>query len=271
MRQGIDYSFGRPGGAAIAAAGCAFALRYVPYPGNGGKGITREEMADLQSHGIAIGLVFESTAGRALDGAAAGVQDALVCVTSMSALGWPSDRPFYFAVDFDATARQLDAIDVYLAGAITVLGADRVGVYGSYAVVEHCLQSGSASWLWQTYAWSHGRRSPAAHLYQYLNGQTLNGAAVDLDEALDGDVGLWPHEEEGMTDDECYAIFGSTENLEDGTPDWPTRHANARYRLAEAAAGRAPTVRDLATTGDGSGTTTAEVIAEIERRLARDG
>lgn len=104
---------------------------------------------------------------------------------------------------------------------------------------------------------------PWAH--QYASTPALCGRNRDRNEIVTED------EEDGMTDDECYAIFGSTENLEDGTPDWPTRHANARYRLAEAAAGRAPTVRDLATTGDGSGTTTAEVIAEIERRLARDG
>lgn len=50
----------------------------------------------------------------------------------------------------------------------------------------------------------------------------------------------------GMSDKDVLAVFGSTENLPDGTPDWPTRLTNAQYRLAESAAGRSPSVRDLA-------------------------
>lgn len=189
--KGIDYSWSRPGGAAIKAAGFTFAMRYVPYPGDSGKGLTLEEIADLHGHGISIALVFESTAGRALEGYSAGTMDAQTCMTATRVLGLP-DMPFYFAVDFNATSGQLVGVDDYLSGAAAVLGADRVGVYGSYRVVEHCWDILSARWWWQTYAWSGGNRSAHAHVYQYSNGETLNGGAVDYNEAIDGYFGQWP-------------------------------------------------------------------------------
>lgn len=189
--KGIDYSWARPTGAAIKAAGFDFVMRYVPFPGDQGKGLTVAELADLRANGLAVGLVFETTADRALAGADAGAADAKVCLAAQTLLGWPDSLPFYFAVDFDAQPAQFDAIDAYLRGAAGVLGGERVGVYGSYAVIEHCCWAKTASWLWQTYAWSSDRRFMVAHIYQYQNGQTLNGGAVDYNTAIDGDAGLW--------------------------------------------------------------------------------
>jgi len=189
--EGVDYAWGRPGGAALVAAGKHFAMRYVPYPGNGGKGLTTAELGDLQSHGLAVGLVFESVKGRALGGRAAGIADATMTAAAVTSLGFPADRPVYFAVDFDASAAQQASIDAYLRGAASVLGASRIGVYGGLDVVNRCAENGSAKWFWQTYAWSGGRQSAHAHLYQYHNGQTINGAAVDFDRALVSDFGQW--------------------------------------------------------------------------------
>jgi hypothetical protein len=196
--KGIDYSFARPGGAAIRADGNEFVIRYVPYPGDGGKGITADELADLRAHGLAVGLVFESVAERHLAGFAAGQADAVTSLRALTALGFPPATAVYFAVDFDAQPRHYPAIDDYQRGAASILGMERVGVYGSYAVIGHCKAAGTAMWFWQTYAWSGGQRN-VAHLYQYSNAVTLNGGAVDLNAAYGDEQGLWmPEEEDDM-------------------------------------------------------------------------
>ena len=47
--EGIDYSWARPGGAAIAAAGKKFAVRYLYPDGQGGKGLDASELQDLHA------------------------------------------------------------------------------------------------------------------------------------------------------------------------------------------------------------------------------
>lgn len=195
--KGIDYSWARPGGAAITAAGFDFVMRYVPYPGDGSKGLTVEEIADLRSNGLGIGLVFENTAGRALDGYAAGRADAQQYTRSMLALGYPVDLPCFFAIDFDAQPDQYEQIGDYFSGAIVVLGIKRVGAYGHDRILDFLWGNGLIKWAWQTYAWSGGRLYPYRNLLQYSNGETLNGGAVDYNEANGNGAG-WLWEEDDM-------------------------------------------------------------------------
>jgi LysM repeat protein len=190
-KEGVDYSWARPGGAALKAAGKEFAVRYIPYPGHGGKGLNAAELADLRANGVAVALVFESYAGRALEGRGAGKQDAEESQRQVEALGMPKDLPIYFAVDFDAAENQQAAIDDYLRGAADAIGVGRVGVYGGYYVVKRCHENSTATYLWQTYAWSGGQVLDGIHLFQYLNGQNLNGA-VDFCKALQDNYGQLP-------------------------------------------------------------------------------
>ncbi len=188
--EGVDFSWGRPGGAALVAAGKHFVIRYVPYAGDGGKGLEAAEIADYRSHGLGICLVFESTMARALTGGyAGGVADAKTSVAAIAALGMPSSMPVYFAVDTDTTATNWPAIDAYFDGAISVMGKARVGVYGEASLMDHLRDK--VDYLWQTYAWSGGVMASGIDLLQYLNGQTINGAGVDYVRAYVGDYGQW--------------------------------------------------------------------------------
>lgn len=193
--EGVDYSFGRPGGAALAAAGKAFAIRYIT---GSGKALLAPEVDNLHAHGVAIGLVFETTKQRPLGGRAAGIADAKAALAAATKLGIPVNRPIYFAVDWQATSAQYPTILAYLVGAGTVLGLPRVGCYGHAALMDYLAAHGIA-WLWQTYAWSGGRVSTKAHVIQYHNGQTIGGAAVDLCRALRADFGQWPAPTAGPT------------------------------------------------------------------------
>jgi Rv2525c-like, glycoside hydrolase-like domain len=198
MIEGVDFAAGRPGGAALVAAGKKFVVRYVPYTiiVNGtatwvSKGLTAAEVADYRAHGIDMALVWESTANRALSGYAAGVADATTAKAAAARLGFPATCAIYFACDFDALVTEYPAIDGYLQGAASVLGLVRVGVYGHNRLVAHCRTAGTATWLWQTYAWSYGVIAAGIHLYQYLNGQTVAGSLVDLDRAYQANFGQW--------------------------------------------------------------------------------
>lgn len=185
---GIDYSFARPEPSAITQAGYQFVCRYLASAA--GKAITPSEAQSLQAAGLSLVLVFEDYASQALNGQAQGVADAKEALSQANALGFPADRPIYFAVDFDATPAQQAAIDAYLQGAASVIGADRVGVYGGYWVVKRCLDNGTAKWAWQTVAWSGGNIDPRIHIYQ--NGQSAFGGGADVDEAKQSDYGQWP-------------------------------------------------------------------------------
>lgn len=212
--QVVDYSWGRVGGGdlshaqAVASSGFVGAMRYLCYPQDGIKRLSPFEVAALHTNGLAIGLVWETTADRAGAGTAAGQQDATEANRQADQLGWPADRPIYYAVDFQASA---GAVRPYFAGAQSV-GGRPVGIYGHYDLIE------TFSYLpfrWQCAAWSgngsgsggsiQGRRvSQYAQLYQRL-GYVL-GDTCDANDVLAPDWGGWhpdhPQQEEEVISEE---------------------------------------------------------------------
>jgi len=75
MTQVIDYSFSRPAPSDIAGAGYVGVIRYLSGGGNR-KDITRDELDALHGAGLAVGLVWETTASRAGEAQYAGRLDA---------------------------------------------------------------------------------------------------------------------------------------------------------------------------------------------------
>jgi hypothetical protein len=187
--EGCDYSYDPPDPAGLAAAGKNFAVRYGAV-GNSAKFLTAPEVQGLHAAGLTIIANVEETA-KALQGTAAGVRHATAGDAFFRGLGMPPDRPIYFSVDWDAQPADWPAVDAALQGAASVLGSGRVGVYGSYDTIAHCVAAGTATWFWQTYAWSGGRWHPACHLQQYKNGVALAGGTVDLTRAVTADHGQW--------------------------------------------------------------------------------
>jgi hypothetical protein len=165
-----------------------FVCRYLSWLPNG-KVIDKAEFQNLLNQGIAVVLNWEYYADDAIRGSnhyADGQVQAREAERQRIALGAPV-CPIYFSADFDATASQQAAINSYLDGVASVIGRDRVGVYGSYYVIERTLGAGKAKWGWQTYAWSGGNVSSKAHLYQYLNG--VMGGQADRNRSLQDNFG----------------------------------------------------------------------------------
>jgi len=189
MTQLVDYAWTKPTPAQIVAGGYAGVLRYLSWDSS--KDISAAERDALHAAGLSIGLVWETTATRAGAGYAAGVADVTAAEAKATALGYPTNIPLFYAVDFDALVA---AVLPYFQG---VLASSHypVGVYGSANVVEGI----PAPWKWQTVAWSKGRISAQAHLYQTTL-PTL--PACDLNKVL-RPVPLWfptiPPQEDTMS------------------------------------------------------------------------
>lgn len=188
--HGVDYAWERPDTGLLAAEGYAFACRYLSHDTTG-KNLSPTEAENLASHGISVVSNWEFQPRHALMGYSAGVVDAGYAQTQHANCGGPADRPIYFSVDFQPGAGDWGAIFAYLDGCATVLGRQRVGVYGGYETIRQAHDAGKAAWFWQTYAWSGGRWHPAAHIRQYHNDVAFHGVALDLDDTDVADFGQW--------------------------------------------------------------------------------
>lgn len=190
MERGLDYASLRPDLDAVKRVGFTFVARYVCAL-VGTKIITKAEADDIKAHGLGLVLVYEQYERRPLEGRIAGSKDAIVALAQSIAAGFPSNRPIYFAVDFDARPADQPAIDEYLRGAAEILGLARVGVYGGINLIDRCFASGTAKWFWQTGAWSYGKESVHANFVQMtaLNGTIVGGVKVDINETRKADWG----------------------------------------------------------------------------------
>ncbi|MEV4754560.1 DUF1906 domain-containing protein [Micromonospora sp. NPDC049559] len=190
LRLGIDYAWGRPRPSVIVSSGYSFVCRYLSRS-TSGKNLTKAEADALRAAGLDLVCVWETSAGEALDGYAAGAANATEANRQAVACGMPATRPIYFAVDFDATSAQQSVINSYFDGIASVIGRGRTGVYGGYGVTSRLFNAAKVTWGWQTYAWSGGSWDSRAQLRQVLNGITVDGVDCDRDEAHAADFGQW--------------------------------------------------------------------------------
>jgi hypothetical protein len=186
---GIDWAWGNPSIAELQKAGVKFACRYLSHDKS--KNLDAAEAKALSAAGINVVVVWETSAGRALAGRAAGEKDAHDAKAQALACGMPAGRPIYFAVDFDMKLTQRAQVADYFRGVASVLGTGRVGAYGGVLVIDSLLADKLITWAWQTYAWSGGAWNEHAHIQQYANGKTLAGVSCDYDRAMRRDYGQW--------------------------------------------------------------------------------
>lgn len=186
----VGYDCGvRINAEAAAAAGGSFVLRYLSR--GGWTQVTGDEIAEYLAAGLHVGLVFETTTGRALAGYGAGKSDALYVMAQLVSLGLPADMEVFFAVDSDADPVSVDPYfqgihDAYANG----------GVYGSYRVVQR-IESEFGIAGWQTAAWSLGARDDQAVVFQSGEQTVIGGVTVDIDYAQS--LGKWAYGGPDMT------------------------------------------------------------------------
>lgn len=182
--QVVDYSFARPGAAAIRNAGHQGAVRYLsPAPV---KNINRAERDELRQAGLWIGFVWEDNSTRASEGFDAGVADARQANAMADELEVPGDVALYYAVDRPDTTPAMTR--EYFKGILSV-GGRPAGVYGSETVCEAMLDLG-CKYAWQVETWGN-RISPRVHLVQLVNTHSVVGS-TDLNDVKNDDWGGWP-------------------------------------------------------------------------------
>lgn len=209
MARVVDYSAGKPGAAAIKAAGYVGAVRYIgfddPANPNTKKCTTAAELADFDAHGLGMALVFEQTAGQWRGGAEQGRADARRAREHANRIGFPADRPIFMAIDQDVTTEaDFRLVDAYLNGAAEVLGHEWTGPYGEHDVCVRARRRGFG-WSWQCRAWS-GSINPEtgypyafdkeAQLYQHFGNPdgggrnpVISGIECDVNDVLSPDWG----------------------------------------------------------------------------------
>lgn len=185
----VDYAWNHPAPADISRVGYSGVARYLSHDFS--KNLSGVERDQLRARDLSITLAWESTADRALAGALGGSADGADAARQANGLGFPGFLPIYYAVDFDANESQFGVIEQYLSAAGRASGRP-VGVYGSLAVVDHMLNGGRATYGWQTAAWSGGRVSSLAHLYQRVAPSLPRiPGGYDEDVVLQASFGQW--------------------------------------------------------------------------------
>jgi hypothetical protein len=178
----------------VKAAGYDFVARYLVPEKHKSKRLTKEEAEICSQVGLKILSVFEIYANplQGYNGirtaAQAGREDGKMAFAEAKAIGMPKGSAIYFAVDIDT--KDYDMVETYLRNAFVEVPGYKVGVYGSYYVVEEMAKRGACTHFWQTYAWSNKQVSKYNHCYQYKNGVNVCGISADLNEATDND-GFW--------------------------------------------------------------------------------
>lgn len=192
MAKGIDCAnpLTVASAAKLAAAGYSFAARYLVPQEYAWKRLTRTEADAITNAGMQIVSVYETTANRPAGGAKNGYLDGAAAYREAKAIGQPKGTAIYFAVDYDANPDDYDSIAAYLQAAAAQIPGYKVGVYGSFTVIEAMLGRSVAQCAWQTYAWSRGKKSALANIFQHQNDVKVAGIAVDLNESY-GNEGWW--------------------------------------------------------------------------------
>ena len=198
----LDYAAGVLSAADLKAAGAVGAIRYVSdkRPGASwmlGKPMQLAEARDLNQAGLKIVSNYQFGKQETSDwlgGQSAGVSHANRGVEIHTAAGGPASAPIYASIDDNPTFEQYkQQVAPYLRGWESVIGHQRVGVYGNSKVIDWALQDGLGTWFWQhNWGTPKGFVHPAAHLHQFeIDARKVAGVGVDLNNILKPQFGQW--------------------------------------------------------------------------------
>lgn len=180
MTKGFDTATKLSATAAkkLKEAGFDYAARYL---GNSWKTFDRKEAEDIQDAGLQLISIFQKSANKlAYFTEAQGISDAKEAMKYAKAVGQPTGTAIYFAIDFNVATSQLPAINQYVNGLKKPLNTYKLGIYGSYTVMQAI--KGKVDYYWQTYAWSRGKVADFITMHQYENDITVAGIRIDRNE-----------------------------------------------------------------------------------------
>ena len=184
MSKGVDFAWQKPTVAQMRNMGATWAAGY--FSNDPTKNWTKSLVSEFLAAGIGVVSVWETTTTRATEGYQAGVDDAHKAESERVSVGLDNKTVIHFAVDEDT---DWSSVVSYFAGAASVIGKDRVGVYGGIRIINGAAAAGY-KFLWQALAWSAGQWSPHATIRQ--EGGTVFGGSADVDYSETTDFGQTP-------------------------------------------------------------------------------
>ena len=210
----------------------SFFIRYLAGP-ESWKYFSKTEVENLKKAGFMIGSVFQEGKDGPKYGYSAGKVAANKAKQRAIALGQPKKSAIFFAVDYDAPKSDYNQFEAFLKGAQEILGDDYfAGVYGKFDVIEEMAKRGACKYFWQTYAWSKGKLSKYADLYQYKNDTMVNGINVDLNECFNPEI-FWGQYKEEVEQPEPPVVIEPVKTLEmfDDVPEnhWAAESIKKAY------------------------------------------
>lgn len=179
-----DFSSGRPGSAALRAAGITGVIRYVGV-GSASKRITAAEYADYAANGIEVRLVVELGVHDAESGYTAGVTNANLALSDARSLGIPDTVGIAAAADEHLAANKITTALAYVQGFRDVLGGARTGAYGFAEFIDAVHTADLAGWWWKSGNAPTLSESSWVTFWQRNNGtttETINKVVVDLND-----------------------------------------------------------------------------------------
>lgn len=181
--------------------GIDFVIRYF-VPHSMSKSLTLNEVEAAHAANIALGLVYESTADRALQGYNAGINDAVTVNRLLEEFCPPHGTVIYFAVDCDVAPAQMPTIILYFQGIEEHLDQGyKMGVYGGRRVLKYMKAwANDRVRYWSAYAWKYGIKDNY-DVSQLTASTPFGRLVIDHDEAASLE-GFW---EDKMTGEEIYS------------------------------------------------------------------
>ncbi|MDY0396758.1 LysM peptidoglycan-binding domain-containing protein [Virgibacillus halophilus] len=148
------------------------------YLGNNWKTFDKAEAQAIQNAGLKLISIFQKSANYAgYHTESQAKLDAKEAEKYAKTVGQPTGSAIYFAVDFGAEQKHMPAIKSYVKTLKATLKDYKVGMYGSFDVIQAV--KGLCDYYWQTYAWSGGRIAGFIHMHQYQNDIVVAGVAID--------------------------------------------------------------------------------------------
>lgn len=204
----LDYSAGVPTPQQVRSAGYVGVIRYVSDardPWMLGKPLHKTEADSFRSAGLIVVSNYQYSKGGNTTSdwtvPSDGPGDARRGLELHKAAGGPDSAPIYVSIDASPTRTMYtEQVRPYLQGWISVIGADRLGVYCNGRVTQWLIEDGIGKYFWG-HNWSDNWRypedgslvHPAWHIHQFEIDKKVPGIpfGIDKNRILKPEFGQW--------------------------------------------------------------------------------
>lgn len=175
--------------AGLKSNGIQYVARYL---GNSWKSMDKPEADAILDAGLKIVSIWETNPTNvAYFTKDKGISDAKEASSYANTIEQTEGSAIYFAVDYDAQPSDMASILNYFSGVRDGMDKSyKVGVYGSYSVLQTLFRYHAVDFYWQTTSWSRGNVADFIHILQYQHNTTLAGIQVDYNE-FSNSAGSW--------------------------------------------------------------------------------